>query len=379
MMIAPPIDGRVLYHGSRAAALGLGVAALLLLPGCEKSISGSYLASDQRAVCWLQLVQTPDNHVTGQLDALIMKPDGSVERDSISVTGASDGNNVSLKGSSFLGLESVMLSGSLQGDELALTGSQSLTAQTIPATFTRSSVTAYQAQVAELNARAQTIVRVNAAARAKAEAEREAAQARAEEEQIAAQNAADAEREASQAQMQAVNAVGNLVNAIDQTIAKMQTFDTEADVHLARFPGAEKTYQEITAKMAQCVETERQLAGNPNASLTRSRLALDASQASLLTDQVHNQVLSLQSTFRMNVEPIANELAVLEQHCAQPAPTDNTLAQTRGAACGRLSVAAIPFGKKYDAVASGLANLEQVYQSERSKQQRLLQTSESLE
>ena len=357
-----------------------GAAALLILAtGCQRDVSGAYLASDHNAVCWLQLVRTPDNHLTGQLAASVLKHDGSVEQNAISITGAVNGENVSLTGSRFLGLENVMLSGVLRGDVLSLNGTQGISTQAIPATFVRSSMAAYQEQVSALNARAQAIIKANAAARAKADADREAAQLKAEEARVAAQSEEDAQRAAFQARMQVVDAVGNLVSAIDQTTSRMQRFDSEADVHLARFPNAEKTYQGITTKMAQDLERECQLAGNPNSSLARSQLSLDASQASLLTDQVHNQLESLESSFQNNIQPIANELAALDRQCSQSASSDTTLAQTRDTACGRLNTAAIPFRQKFNATASGLANLEQVYQAERDKQQRLLQTAESLQ
>jgi len=347
-----------------------GAAAATVLSGCQRDISGGYLAKDQNTVCWLQLVRTPDDHLTGQLAASVLKPDGSVEQNSISITGAVNGENVSLTGSRFLGLESVMLSGTLRGDVLALTGTQAITTQAIPATFARSSMTAYQQQVSALNARAQAVIKANAAARAKAEADREAAQS--EEE---------AQRAAFQARMQVVDAVGNLVRAIDQTTAKMGQFDSEADVHLGRFPNAEKTYEGITAKMAQYVDRERQLAGNPNASVARSQLVVAANQASLLTDQLHNQVVPLGWSLQNNVKPIADELSLLEQQCGQPVSTssDDNLLRTRDTACGHLRDAGTPFRQKFNAVSSGLANLEQVYQAERDKQQRLIQSAESLE
>lgn len=361
------------------ALCGTALVAVSLLTGCQSDISGAYLASDQNAVCWLQLVKTPDNHLTGQLAASVMKPDGSIEQGSIPVTGAVDGENVSIMGSRFLGLESVMLSGTLRGNVLALNGTQGISTQAIPATFVRSSITAYQDQTSALNVRAQAVVKANAEARAKSEAEREAAQVKAEEARVAAQGEEDAQRAAFQARMQAVDAVGNLVNAIDQTTSKMRQFDAEADVHLGRFPNAEKTYQGITAKMAQYVDRERQLAGNQNASVARSQLVVAVNQASLMTDQVHNQVVPLGWSLQNNIKPIADALSVLEQHCSQPAPSDETLAGTRDRACGRLRDAAVPFREKYSAVGSGLDHLEQVYQAERNKQQQLLGTAESLQ
>lgn len=362
-------------------ALYAVVAAVTLLTGCQSDISGAYLASDQNAVCWLQLVRTPDNHLTGQLAASIMKSDGSVEQASISVTGAVDGENVSLTGSRFLGLESVMLGGTLRGNVLNLNGTQGISSQAIPSTFVRSSVTAYQQQVSALNARAQAVIRANAAAKAKADADRQAAQLKAEEVRVAAQSEEDAQRAAFQAKMQAVDAVGNLVNAIDQTTAKMKQFDAEADVHLGRFPNAEKTYQGITAKMTQYVDREQQLAGNPNASVARSQLVVAANQASLMTDQVHDQIVPLGWSLQNNVKPIADELTFLEQRCSQPAPapSDDALARTRSAACSRLSDAATPFRQKFNAISSGLTNLERAYQAERDRQQRLIQTAENLQ
>lgn len=45
----------------------LACASLSMVTGCQRNISGSYLASDNSAVLWLQVVRTPDNHLTGQL------------------------------------------------------------------------------------------------------------------------------------------------------------------------------------------------------------------------------------------------------------------------------------------------------------------------
>lgn len=279
-----------------------------------------------------------------------MKPDGSIERDSISVTGAADGGTVTLTGSRFLGLQSVLLSGSLRGDVLTLTGSQSLSTQAIPVTFTRSSMTEYQHQVSELDSRAQGIVKAKAVAQ---EATR-LNQARA-----------------------------NFLAQIDQTIANMGRFDSAADVHLGRFPGVEKSYDAITAKVAAYVSRERELAGNPNASLERGRLSLAASQLSMATDQLHLQGQSLETDLQVNVKPIADKVATLEEGCRTLAANTEKLSasqnQEDSSACERLTEAATPFRQKYDAVAAGLSHLEQVYGDEHGKQQQLLREAERLQ
>lgn len=67
------------------------LAAVVLLTGCQRSISGTYLVSDNGSVVWLELVRTPDNHLTGQLSLTTLKPDGTIDRNSVSVAGAIDG------------------------------------------------------------------------------------------------------------------------------------------------------------------------------------------------------------------------------------------------------------------------------------------------
>jgi hypothetical protein len=312
------------------------IAVFVLLTGCKRDISGTYLASDNSTVVWLQLVKTPDNHLSGQLAASVMKPDGSIDRKSVAVTGAVDGENVTLTATGFLGLQTTTLSGTFEDSNLTLTG-----VEPTPFVLKRSSLADYEAQVSALNARSQNIIASKAAAESRQRTER--------------------------AQM-------NFVAQIDQLIANMQRFDSEADVHLGRFPNIEKGYEGITAKVNGYVERERQLTGSPNAAVARSQLSVDATQASLATDQLHNQGELFQSTFETNVKPIAAEVTTFEQRC-QTVPPDDEIK----AACVRLVNAAPPFRERYNAIEAGLAHLEQVYMQEHNTQQRLLQAAQRLQ
>ncbi len=207
--------------------------AVALMAGCQRNISGSYLASDKSAVIWLQVVRTPDNHLTGQLAENVLKADGTTEQNSASVTGAVDGENVIIQGSRFFGLESFVLSGTLRGNALTLTGAQS-----VPLTFTASTPAEFQAKLAELSARSQGIIQAK---------------------------------------------------AVDRLVGRIQVFDSQADLHLGRFPSAEKAYEAITARVGEYVARERQLAGNPKATVARAQLFVAANQASIQTDQMHHQ------------------------------------------------------------------------------------------
>jgi len=321
------------------------VAAVLLMAGCRQSISGSYLASDQNTVCRLQLVRTPDNHLTGQLAASTMKPDGTVAQSNVSVTGAVDGENVTLSGAGFLGLQSFVLAGTLKGNTLTLTGAQS-----VPVIFKRGTLRDYQQQIAGLNARSQGIVKARAAA---------------------------------QAQQRNSEAQEEFVEEIDRLIARMAQFDSEADVHLGRFPDTERGYEAITERIAAIVARERQLAGNQNASVTRAQLSVAANQASIQTEQMHNQAVSLESALNGNIRPMAEQATRIEQQChgvaSNNAPFTTAEIQSINAACGRLESADGHFRQRYRATSDGLAHLEQVYQRERTRQQALIQESERLE
>jgi hypothetical protein len=334
------------------------VAALLLPTGCKKDVSGSYLASDQQTVCWLPLVRTPDDHVTGQMVCSVMKPDGSIDHESVSLTGAVNGENITLSGGGFFGLATTTESGTFDGNILTLTGVQSS-----PAIFKRARLADYQALIEEQSKRSQAIV-----------SERAAAESR----QKAAQEAAEAQEQAFQAEQ-------NFEGGIDQLIGRMQRFDSEADVHLGRFPNFAKSYEAITAKVNEFVTHERQLAGNPNASNVRAQLVNAATQASFATDQMHFQAQSLESSLETNITPLVDQVGVLEQSCNRygpahenPEPT-SAEAEAHKDACNRLLNAAPLFHQKYVATESGLSHLEAVYRHEKDAQAQLLTTADRME
>jgi hypothetical protein len=294
---------------------------------------------------WLQLVRTPDDHLTGQFALSVLKPDGKIDRSSVSLTGAVDGENVSLSGSGLFGLRSTALSGILNGDTLTLTG-----AQAQPFILRRSSLSDYQAQMSALDTRSQTII----AAKASAEA---------------AQRTERTQR--------------NFVDSVDHLVAHMQRIEAATDVYLGKFAGAEKRYQAITTKMGAYVERERRLAGNQDAAVDRSQLYLDANQAALDTNQLHLDAQSTQQDFEMNAKPVAYSANALENACRSfnTMHSGLTPAEVEGhnAACGRLLAALPPFWQKYNALAAGLAHLEQIYTQENNKQQGLLHTAEKLQ
>jgi hypothetical protein len=323
------------------------IAVLSLLCGCQRDISGTYIATDSSNVVWLQLVRTPDDHLTGQMAFSTISADGKISQDAVAIAGAINGENVTISVSRWMGLQTATFGGTFEGNKLTLTGG----GEASPMVLKRTALSDYQQQFDQLNARSQTI--------------------------LAAKAAADARKAAEQAQR-------NFVAQIDQIIGNMQRFDSEADVHLGRFPGVEKGYQAITAKVNGYVEHERRLAGNANASVIRSQLSVAATQASLATDQAHYQGQYLQSSLETNVRPLVGQAANLDAlcHARETLPVAGLppeQIEARSAACKRLLNALPMFRQQYDAMNAGLAHLEQVYDQEKNKQQALLQAAQKLE
>lgn len=319
--------------------------AFVLLTGCKKDVSGSYLADDKVAVCWLQLVRTPDDRLTGQIVSSVLKPDGKIDHRSVSLTGAVNGENVTLTGDGYLGMAATTLSGTFDGDSLTLSGVQSM-----PVALKRATLADYQAKLGEQTTRSQAI--------------------------ISARATATARQEAFQSQR-------NFVAGIEMLIGRMQHFNSEADVHLGRFPNAEKGYQAITAKVSEYVTRERQLAGNANQAVDRSQLDAAAMEASFNTDQMHYQGQALQSSLERDIAPLVNEVTGLEQGCRQSGPVSANLTpaeiEARRGACNRLLNAAPAFYQKYAAMGAGLNHLERVYRREKDSQTRLLAAAQKME
>jgi hypothetical protein len=322
------------------------IAALTLLCGCRRDVSGTYIASDEGSVVSVQLVRTPDDHLTGQFTDSRLKPDGSIDRKSVTLSGAVDGENLSITSAGLLGIQSITLSGTLSGDTLTLTGPEAQ-----PLIFKRSSLNVCQAQLDALNGRSQAILAEKAAA-------------------LTRQRAEQSQR--------------NFVAQADRLVEQMQQFDQQAEAHLTRFPGVEKQYQGITAKMRDYVEKERHLAGNSNASVTRSQLSIAATQVSYETEQLHYQGQALESSVTASTNQLLTDGRNYGQMCQALASTPNTnltIEQVKAetSACDRLRDGIALFRPKYNELEGGLTHLEQVYTQERNTQQALLQTAQKLQ
>lgn len=327
-------------------------AALILLSGCSRhDVSGKYLAKFTNGIYWMQLVKTPDNHVTGQFDTLILGIDGKVEYNTLAVTGAADGNNISLllKPNSVLPF-TVTASGSIDGDKLTLMGGFTSN-QPSTVVLVRSDASEYEAQAKVLNAQSHSIV----TARADAEARQKAVQK---------------ERD--------------LIAKINQLVVRVDRFKAVAVVLQGKLSTVEHRYQAMTSKMEEYLKRERQLVGNPKASFDRRQISFAVRQPVFVTNQLHSDVLGAQSDFRKNGTLLLNELSQVRQTCEGNlrAGADNlvrTDAEALNSACRRLIDAYSPYTRQYGEVALTLARLEDVYKQEQKTQEQLVQEAHRIQ
>jgi hypothetical protein len=69
----------------------------LALMACSKAdVSGTYVASDPNMAMMLQLEETPDNRISGQLAFLTIDSNGHIESKTAAVSGAADGSAITL-------------------------------------------------------------------------------------------------------------------------------------------------------------------------------------------------------------------------------------------------------------------------------------------
>ena len=312
----------------------------MFMSSCQYDVSGGYVAKSSDAAVWLQLVRTPDNRLTGQFADVLLKPDGTIDKHNVSINGAVDGKTIAFS-AAVLGLPVVTLSGKLQDNRLTLHGGES------PIVLVRADFSEYQKQVNTLKSQQQKIF-----------ADRAAAAARAASEQ----------------------ANQEFLSNIDHTVRQMQQFVSEADTHLYNFSKAEERLHAITAEVSKYVKRERELAGNPATNVQRSQLVVAANQALIATDQLHDAILSFESSLESNVQPTASEANAIEEACQHGVP-DLTSAQLqqRDSACGELVQAKTPYREKFEAVLQGVSHLEEAYTEERRTQDTLIQVAEQLQ
>ncbi len=327
--------------------LGFGISA------CSKyGLSGQYIANTPMAVARLQLVETPDNRLSGQIEVSTLQPDGKIKYVNSAVTGAADGPNVSLtlESTSPL-LNSVQVSGTFSLNGLTLTGGFT---GSHSSTFVLHSgnLNQYHAALAILNKRSVALLEAHKAM------ERKAA--------IAAKNAAIATAAAARRE-KALQEQQSFAQNVEILCDKMQKFETAGNATLQKFPAITAKYQMITTKMEGYLQRDRIFAGDARASYARSQISYTMGNGISKTNQIHFEVQSLQDSFMSNVEPQMQSAINAMRICNNTSVPVATVTP----ACERLRGLYPKYSKTYRDIVAGLSNLEATYKTELRKQNRL--------
>lgn len=164
---------------------------------------------------------------------------------------------------------------------------------------------------------------------------------------------------------------GKLAEAVGQ-------FDAVADRYRTDISSVDAKYQAITSRMDDLLQRERDLVGDPNASVTRGQLSVAISQASIATDQLHNQVLSFESQVRDQVRPLWQSVWPVTQTCHR-APSPDFKPGPEKTNCLALLSAADTFTRNLQDLKDGFAHAEQIFQREHETQDDLKAASERIE
>jgi len=142
--------------------LGLAVASLLSLASCSQAgqVSGVYMQSSRDEVVLFQLIETADGSLSGRIEAVNLRTDGSIDDKAYSLEGSADHNQIILKPNLFFGMGPV-LSGDIRGNTLHIIS------DTGTGTFTRTSLDAFQTEKQRLTAKGASMKQTNAQIKAR--------------------------------------------------------------------------------------------------------------------------------------------------------------------------------------------------------------------
>jgi hypothetical protein len=126
---------------------------------------------------------------------------------------------------------------------------------------------------------------------------------------------------------------------------------------------------------------ERQLAGNPNAAVARGQISVAMSQGMIATDELLNQIRSLESQFQAHAEPLMQAVTATSQSCRwAQLPIYNVIKPgPRASACRDVLDAVPTFTRNFENLRGALQAWEADYSSAHDAQQRLVDSSQAIE
>ena len=318
------------------------ILAVLVLTACAGSpVSGIYVASNDVEVDMVQLVETPDHHITGRFQTTNINTDGTTTDNVVALDGAASGSEMTLllKPIGFINA-GVTATGQVIGDDLTLNG------RGLNTKVHRQSLGDYQIALDKLKKAAGVKlaeVQAQKAAQAARDAANAAAAAQAANEAAAAANAAKAEQQAQT--MSAVSA-----KIVDAT-AVLERKGGEMDTFVASLPDIASEYRANTERMADAHGDFAQAKG----------------------------IIEDTNTIRSKKQAYGKSLTDMVQTAAQTANALQTIcgdsrAATLGQSCGSASSAVAKFRARIERYKKIFAGFDAAYNQNMGDQVRMIRS-----
>lgn len=212
------------------------MAVALVLTGCGRTrVTGVYAASTETRAGLLQLVENDQGDISGRVETVQLKPDGSIADYNASVTGVADGKiiSLSLKPTWVAAIGNVEATAVVEGDRL------SLAVAGIPPSgryYHKSDLSDFEQHASALRERSAKLLAQQAAV---ADTER--------------QRETDAELSARQSQAIAAQAANqraatiNVASAASGLVVRLDAFNARLDRVMARVPIVEQGFRRLAA------------------------------------------------------------------------------------------------------------------------------------
>ncbi|MGH7035727.1 MAG: hypothetical protein ACREFL_18505 [Stellaceae bacterium] len=299
-------------------------------------MSGTYVANGPTETVLVQIVETGGGSFSGRYEEVVLKADGRIEDTNATISGARDGETVvaTIKPAGLLAV-SEPVSGKYRSGVLHLSGGTDFAIDLPPGTKAE-----FHARVAVLTAEGRRI-----------------ADARTREQAAAKEAKLEWDR------------LSSLKNLTEQMIA----FNRGADQMLPKFKPVEQRWRDITERMRGGLARQKSMYREGQAALARAQITVALNQAAIDANQVHIGTQTSYQSFSFKSDQLSHEAAEDNAWC-------------RGTVPDTLSVPCVDFAKTNAAfvahaslLKAAFSNLEDVWNTEKRKQEDIVQTSQHIQ
>lgn len=313
-------------------------------------VTGTYVARFTNASKMLQLIQTPAGTLSGQYEEAVVSPQGELQEQSFVIDGAANGNKITLTIKPGVLSTPVSMFGSVDGDTLVIdSGFSGGSAHS--ETYRRDDSHAFAVQVEALRGLSQRVQANIAAGQVRDTAARE--------EQ-------------------------GFITGLVALLKELESFNATADKRLGMIKASGDRYPATTAKMSTGLDYEKRIAGIQQASVKRTQIAVQLSQAEIQSETAHASLIMEEDQLSERIKSLGQRAQTAAMRCKliDPAlPQNVSIIETPDniQRCQHLIDIEREFIKNARIDATAVRDLEAAYEDEEQKQKAIVAEAERIE